>query len=359
MTSGVAASQVVLDDEDEALEEIYRRGWTDGLPVVVPTESRVGRFLAASEGTPEELVGRVPPRMGLATMETIAINCVMAGCRPEYLPVVLAALRAMLADTFNLNGVQTTTNCVAPLTIVSGQVVEELGFHCGDGVFGGGSRASASVGRALRLILWNVGGAHPGDLDRATIGHPGKYGYCIAENQAASPWESLHVERGLAADASAVTVFACEAPHHVRTGPAESGHVALTYLADAIPTLGNSVTAGGGEMLVVVGPRAAALLAGEGWSKADVRAYLCENARVPVELLRQVQPPPGGGVGTESVRWPRWIDRDDGRARLRALRRPEDAILVVAGGWGGSYAFCAVAPGWNSHGSFATTVAIE
>lgn len=357
MTSGVAAGRLVLDDEDEALEEIYRRGWTDGLPVVVPTESRVGRFLAACGRSPGELVGAVPPRMGLATLEAIATNCVMAGCRPEYLPVVLAGLRAMLADTFNLNGVQTTTNCVAPLTIVGGPVVEELEFHCGDGVFGGGSRASASVGRALRLILWNVGGAHPGDLDRATLGHPGKYAYCIAENQAASPWEPLHVERGLAPDASAVTVFACEAPHHVRTGPAESSYVALTYLADAIPTLGNSVTAGGGQVLVVVGPRAAALLAGEGWSKADVRAYLCENARVPVELLRQVRPPPGAG-GTESVLWPRWIDQADGRARLRALRRPEDAVLVVAGGWGGSYAFCAVAHGWNSHGSFATTVPI-
>ena len=197
---------------EDAVEFIYAQGWTDGLPIVPPTSLAIQRMLDYLGRDSEEVVGVVPPKNGAATIEKIAINCVMAGCRPEYGPVVIAALEAMLEPAFNLYGVQGTTHCCAPLVIVSGPVVKELEFNYRENVFGGGSRANATVGRAIRLILWNIGSGYPGKVDMATLGHPGKYTYCIAEDPEQNPWEPLHVERGLEAGESGVTVLACESP---------------------------------------------------------------------------------------------------------------------------------------------------
>ena len=203
---------------EEAHEAIYRLGWTDGLPAIPPTAPLVEAVLKYLGRDPDEVIGQVPPKNRVATVEKVAVNCVMAGCLPQYAPVVIAALEAMLDNAFNLNGVQATTNCVSPLAIVSGPAVQRLGFNSGDNVFGGGSRANAAVGRAIRLILWNLGGGYPGEIDRATLGHPGKYTFCIAEDGPGNPWESCHREQGFLEEASCVTMFACEAPHHIATG---------------------------------------------------------------------------------------------------------------------------------------------
>lgn len=172
----------------DLVEWYFEQGWTDGLPVVPPTPETVDRAVAALGGEPEFVECRVPPRYGGLTREVLAINLVMAGCRPEYAAVVRAALLALTASAFNLNGVQATTHMAAPLLVVNGPKAREIGMNCGANAFGSGNRANATIGRAIRLVLLNVGGAWPGDLDKSTLGHPGKYTYAVAENETESPW---------------------------------------------------------------------------------------------------------------------------------------------------------------------------
>ena len=203
---------VEVADLEDAVELCYERNWTDGLPVVPPTKKAVDRILAFLGRDPEEVVGVVPPGNGVATIEKIAINCTMAGCRPEYVPIVIAAVEAVLEERFNLNGVQTTTHSCAPLCIISGPAVKSLNINTKEGSFGHGCRASASIGRAIRLILWNIGRGYPGEPCKTTLGHPGYYSFCVAEDQDSNPWESLHVERGFRPEDTVVTLSGVTAP---------------------------------------------------------------------------------------------------------------------------------------------------
>ena len=200
---------------DEVDADYQARGWTDGLPIVPPTEARVREFLRHTKRDPREIVGVLPPRQGEATVEKIAANAVMAGCKPEYMPVILAALEALGDPLFNLDSVQATTHPVAPLIVVNGPIARQLEINGGYNCFGQGFRANVTIGRAVRLVLMNVGGGLPGSGGRATQGSPAKLAYCVAENEAESPWEPLHVEAGLPADTSTVTVFGCEGPHNI------------------------------------------------------------------------------------------------------------------------------------------------
>src|SRR5919201_1321911 len=195
-----------------AIEALFEKGVTDGLPVVPPTRERVDRAIEASGRAGDEVVALVPPNYGRATVEKIAVNAVMAGCRPEYLPVVLAAVEAVCDEAFDLHGVSATTNAPAPLLIINGPVRKALDVNCGAGVFGPGWRANATIGRAVRLVCVNVGGAVPGVVSMSTLAHPGRYTYCIGENEEASTRESLAVEHGFAADESTVAVLAADAP---------------------------------------------------------------------------------------------------------------------------------------------------
>ncbi|MGH7316836.1 MAG: hypothetical protein ACREJS_11305, partial [Candidatus Rokuibacteriota bacterium] len=197
------------------LESWFDKGVTDGLPVVPPSRARVERMLGGTTRDRRELVGEVAPNYGRATVEKVAVNAVMAGCRPEYLPVVLAAVQAASDPDFNLHGVSTSTHFSAPLIVVHGPIRGGIGLNCSFGVFGPGHRANATIGRALRLVMINVGGAKAGETSMSTFGHPGRYSYCIGEHEEASPWPPYHVDRGLAATESAVTVFAGEAPHGI------------------------------------------------------------------------------------------------------------------------------------------------
>src|SRR5689334_8532457 len=202
-----------VDEGVDLVEHYYAQGWTDGLPVVPPTPEKIADIVAALGGNPSHLECRVPPRLGVFTREVLAINMVMAGCTPAYAPVVQAALLALTDKPFNLNGVQATAHVAAPLLVVNGPIATKIGMDAGCNAFGSGNRANATIGRAIRLVLLNVGGGWPGELDKSTLGHPGKYTYCVAENESDSPWAPYHVEHGFAADDSTVFVIAAAPPH--------------------------------------------------------------------------------------------------------------------------------------------------
>jgi len=329
-------------DTDAAFDRVndlfYARGWTDGLPIVPPTEERVQALLA---GMPwrgaDDLISIVPPRMGAATMQQIAVNAVMAGCRPEYLPVIVAALQAVSEPQYGLAHRQTTTHAGAPLMIVNGPVVERLRINCGRGLFGPGWRANATIGRALRLVLVNVGGAGPG-VDASQTGHPGKYTYCIAEYEAANPWEPLHVERGFAREQSVVTVVNTEAPHsmteNIQTDPDE---IVRTF-ASCMATLGVNNLYSQGTPVLVLGIEHAQHIASAGWSKRDLQRALFERARQPWGLVKN-------RGKSKGPRFPEFVDRSDDDSMVPIVREPGDLVTIVGGGAGGKSMFLPTAGG--------------
>jgi hypothetical protein len=342
------AEKIAFASYTEWLEEAYRQRWTDGLPVVPPTEALVRAMLATVDRDPQEVIGEIPPRYGLATLEKLAINAVMAGCKPAYFPVVVAATEAMLAPEFNLNGVQVTTHGCEPLVILSGPVVDELEVNTGHAVFGNGARANGTIGRAIKLILWNIGGSYPGEPDKTTFAHPGKWSFCIGEAREGNPWLPIHAERGLPADASAVTVFSCEGPHSILCrGSAER---ILTALVDAIAHPGSNNFVYQGQMLLVINPENAEILAKAGHTKQSIREHIWQHARVPLHVLKR------GAWSDDYVRltWPEELKAqlDNPELRIPPTWRPEDIHIVVAGGVGH---FCCVLPGWGGLGGLAVT----
>ena len=326
----LAAEVIELEDSLEAVEaHFHERGWTDGLPIVPPTPERVRAMLAGLDAEPDLVLGKIPPLWGETTVEKVAINAVIAGCRPAVMPVLVAALEAMLDPAFNLYGVQATTHPVAPLVIVNGPAVARLGLHAGAGVFGPGNAVNATLGRAVRLCLWNLGGARPGAGDMATQGSPAKYTFAIAERETASPWEPLHVSLGFGPDESVVTVFGGEGPHNVNDHVSQRAANLLTVIADTAATLGSNVGwyLAQSQFLVVLGPEHAATIAADGFSRADVQRFLYEQARRPLARLKI-----GGMWGIHD--WPRWMTTVDGGALLPIVPAPEDVLVMVAGGPG-------------------------
>ena len=326
------------DAFDRVNEYFYERGWTDGLPIVPPTEERVRALLGGMPGhEPDELVSVVPPKMGRATMHSIAVNAVMAGCRPEYLPVVVAALQAVSEPEYGLAHRQTTTHAGAPLIIVNGPVAARLRINGGRGMFGPGWRANATIGRALRLILVNVGGAGPA-VDASQTGHPGKYTYCIAEYEQANPWEPLHVERGYARGQSVVTVVNAEAPHsmteNIQTDPAE---IMRTFASSMAP-LGVNNLYSQGHPVLVLGIEHARHIASAGWSKRDVKQALFELARQPWGLIKN-------RGKSKGPRFPEFVDRSDDGSLVPIVYEAGDLIVIVGGGAGGKSMFLPTAGG--------------
>ncbi len=279
----LTSERVEVDDSLEAVYRLFQaRGWGDGLPIVPPTEDRVKRFLDYTDRDPQQIVATIPPRWGEATVEKIAINAVMAGCLPEYLPVVITAVEAMADPAFNLYAIQATTHPVAPLVILNGPIARELDVNSGYNAFGQGWRANATIGRAIRLILMNIGGGIPGRLDRATQGQPSKYTYCVAENEEANPWEPLHVEKGFEPWVSTVTVIGGESPHNINDHGSTSGLGILKTCAGAIRAIGTNNYYRGGEILIAFGPEHAETLARDGFNKRAIREYIFEHARNPL-----------------------------------------------------------------------------
>ena len=322
---------VVPADPAELQLWFFSRHLSDGLPILAPTPAAVAKMVAGSRRSAGDLVGIVPPRLGMATVEQIAINAVMAGCRPQYMPVLITAVEAMLEPRFNLASLQATTHPVAPLLVVHGPIARELGMNAGAGVFGPGSMANAAIGRAIRLILWNIGGGLPGSADRSTQGAPSKYGYCIAENIGASPWGSFITDRGLPEGTNAVTVFGCEPPHNVNDHEHGDAEGILHIAADVIRALGNNTWFigwhGQKELMLVLGPEHAASIAASGWSRSQVREYLFGAvARRHDELA-------SGGM-YQMRDWPPGLNKLADDALVPMVPRAEDILVMVAGGAG-------------------------
>ncbi len=335
-------------DYHEAVELFFERGWTDGLAVVPPTDELVAEMVAYSGRSPKESLGSIPPFGGEATIEKLAINSVMAGCKPAYFPIVIASVEAMLDQSFNLNGVQTTTHCGEPLVIVNGPIIKKLGFMYADGVFGSGSRANGTVGRAVQLILWNLGRNVPGEVDKSCMGHPGNWSFCIAEDEEGSPWEPLNVERGLPRGSNAVTVFHCEAPHSIGGGPSvTTPDDLLVYIVDTIGALGNNNVRHFGQTLLAINSLQADIFHKAGWSKKDVKQAVWERARHKVKELRQSAF--SKGVQEQVREHAPWIDFDNPEQDMPITLTPDDIHVVVAGGR--NY-FSACCPGWGYFGGF-------
>lgn len=313
-------------------------GWSDGLPVIPPTPDLVAGFIAAAELDPGAVIVELREQSRTITVEQIAVNAVAAGCRPEYLPVVVTAMRAMNAEQYNLHST-TVSGATAPLVIVSGAAVGLLGVNAGFSVFGSGHLANATIGRAVRLACQNLCGGAPGTIDKATMGHPGKYSFCIGESLTRNPWTPFHTDRGLPAEASAVTVFAGEAPVFARNDwSAEPGPV-LATIADAMKV--SHFT--GGSFVVVLGPLHAEVLAKAGLDRDAIRTALFDlSARSVADLKR------AGRLRGD-------VEPGDEDARRTSVERAEDIVLLVAGGH--LYGYSAVVPPWvGGHESRPVTV---
>ena len=278
------ATALEVDDDFDAINEFVRsRGWGDGLPIVPPTRERVERMLAYCDRPFDEPIAKVPPRYGEATPLRLAANAVMAGCRPEYFPLLMLAIEAMCEEPFNLYGVQATTHLCAPLVIVNGPVARELEINAGHNAFGPGWPANATLGRAIRLTLLNIGGAIPGLGDMSTFGAPSKFSYLVAENEAASPWAPLHVERGLPPEASAVTVIGAECPHNVNDHESLTGSGLLTTIAGTLASTGSNDMYYVAQPLIVMGPEHAKTIAADGFTKQEAKRFLAQHSTMPLD----------------------------------------------------------------------------
>lgn len=330
-----------LDDAFAVNEQYQQNGWTDGLPIVPPTEELVWQFLHTAHLQPNDVVALETVRQRPITAEKVAINAVMAGCLPTYMPVITAILKAMGDEDFNMHGSTASTGGSAPFIIVNGPIRTALGMNTTHSVFGAGNRANATIGRAIRLVLINVLGCVPGQLDRSTLGHAGKYSFCIAEDEEDSPWIPLAQERGVPPGQSGVTVMAAEASRQImnewthdpeeimETFAAEIRHNMLTY------------SIWQGNYAVVIPKQLRELLVAAGWQKKDIRDYVFRSARVQRKAW--------GTVGKGSI-----VERGKGpEQEFTALRSPDDLLVIAAGGPAGG--FGAVIPPWLGTWSHAVT----
>ena len=331
----LTSNVVEMNDAFDAIESFYERGWSDGLPIVPPTEDAVDKFLHAAGLEPGHVLGTEPVKGGVATAEKVAINSIMAGCRPEYMPVITAAVEAITAEEFNLHAITASTMGASILVLISGPAVTDLGVNSGISAFGPGHRANATIGRALRLIVINLFGSRSGEIDKATLGHPGKYTWCFGESAERSPWAPIHADRGLPADGSAVTLVSA------LSGIQVGEHAANTPegILDAFVNAFWATASGMSEVLLVLCPEHVAYFRDAGWPKSRVGEYLYEVTKRPAALWSNPTPRSHNVAGSELV---------------SALERPESAIVTVAGADGGGWS--AVIPTWsNGHRSKVVT----
>ena len=325
----LTSDSIDVSDAFEAIEAYFDRGWSDGLPVVPPTPEAVATALEAAHLAPDEILGVEPTKGAVVTAEKAAINAVMAGCRPEYMPVVAAAVEAITADEFNLHAITVSTMGAAILLVVNGPIAQELGINSGVSAFGPGHRPNATIGRALRLIVMNVLGTRSdAGLDKATLGHPGKYSWCVAESDEFLPWEPLHVSRGYSAEESAVTVFAGLSGLQFGQHEANTPEGILDAFAERLYPIGPGVQ----QVVIVICPEHAEHFARAGWKKEQVGQYLFENACKPASEWTSAGAPSGEKQeGDDEV--------------LSALASPDAAVPIVLGGAGGAWSM--VIPTWS------------
>jgi len=312
----------VPEDISEINRFFVEKGWSDGLPVIPPTEGRVLSLLHGTDRKPDEIIAHIPPKWAEATVEKVAINAVMAGCFPEHMPIIFAAVEAIAEERVNLYGIQATTHPCGVLLIVNGPTRKNLGINCSYGAFGPGTLANAVIGRAIRLILMNIGGAVPGRVDKSTLGQPGKFTYLIGENEEENPWEPLSVERGFSPEQSTVTVVGAEGPHDVHDRSSMSATGILTTMAGTLACQGNNNMLWQlGEPVVVLCPEHARTIVRDGFTKNDVKEFLFQRAKLPKSAFSKED---------QDQRYAN-LPED---ALISIARKPEDIIVIVAGGLG-------------------------
>ena len=350
--SPLRARRIEVGESDDLFEFLFDQGLSDGLPVVPPTPERVMRMLAGTRRAAQDVVAEVPPNYAPATVEKVAINAVMAGCKPAYLPVVIAALEAVCTNEFNMHGVLATTFFPTPVLIVNGPIRARIGMNSGINCLGQGNRANATIGRAVQLVVRNLGGGRPGEVDRAVLGQPGKFTMCFAENEERSEWEPLHVERGFARDQSTVTAFAGGAPTGFIDQLARDARTLATSYGLALAAANHPKHYMHGEIVVVVPPEHVDTFKRDGWTKDQVRARIQEVSARPLrELVRDEVC--AEGLPAEL------LEKLGADTRVPKFRTPADITLVVAGGEAGK--FGAYFQGWVSGplGSAMTTREID
>jgi peroxiredoxin len=341
----MVARRIELGDAEDVFEFMFERGLTDGLPVVPPTPARVMWMLTGTRRDPRDVVAIVPPNLAPVSIEKIAINAVMAGCRPEYLPVVIAALEAVCTDEFNIHGIMATTWGATPVIVVNGPIRQRLGMNMGTMALGYGNRANATIGRAVKLVLRNVGGSRPGEIERSTLGAIGKFTTCFAEWEERSPWEPLHVERGFKKNDNVVTVFGLEAgSRQIADQTSRSAHALAGSLGLGLEACWHPKQHGAGEILLVISPEHADTISRDKWSKAQVRARIQEVTSRP---LRELVPDESSGEGVPLRALGLTNPTLEQLAqKIPKFRKPENINIIVAGGDAGK--FSAVFAGWVS-----------
>ncbi|MBI3207311.1 MAG: TlpA family protein disulfide reductase [Candidatus Solibacter usitatus] len=352
-TQPARASRIILDEAEDDYEYCMR-AFGDALPVVPPTAARVERMLHGTVLSADALVAKIPPCYGAATVEKVAANAVMAGCEPRLLPVLISLVRAACDERFNLHGIQATTHFAAPLVILNGPLRKELGFTCAGNVFSNVARSNSTLGRAFQLMLTNIGGARPGEIDMSTQGNPGKFSWVIAENEEVSPWEPLHVERGLSAGGNGITLFGGDGVRGVSEHTARRGTVVLKAICATLATVWSWRVCLAPEALVVICPEHAATLRRDGFTKQQVREFLFANTGIPVRAYDDDD----GGEGTQ-LRASYEEVVIGGERCYRKFRTPEAIQIVVAGGTAGK--FSSVIGSWATgpRGSQMVTYPVE
>jgi len=344
MGATLTSKRFTATDESDAIELAFARGWSDGLPIVPPTEARVRAMLEAARLEPGQQVAFIAHRAVSVTAEKVAINAVMAGCKPEYMPVVVAAVEGIGDPRWSYHGPGTSTAGAGVLMIVNGPIARELEINAGDNLFGPGWRANLTLGRAVRLVMRNVCGSRPGTLDRGTLGHPGKLSYVIAENEAESPWTPLHVERGFRPEQSAVTVVAAEGPRQFYNQLSGTAEGVLTTLADDMRISGTAI--GQPHYVIVLAGEHMRTIAAGGWDKKRIRQFLWEHTQNSHAHLKRTHRMSGD------------ILPGDEQTLRPLLASPDDILVVAAGGRAG--AFSCYIPGWSSaRSSQAVTVEVR
>ena len=315
----------------DEFEFFFEKEWSDGLPVIPPTEARVGAMLAATRRDPDEVIGTVPPLLSAATVRAIGVHAVMAGCKPPYLPLLIAIMEAVLDERFNLTLLQATTSAGAPFILVNGPYARAIGLHGGTGCFGPGFRANATIGRALRLMMMNLGGGIPGITALSGFGGPWRYTFCVAENEAESPWPSYATGKGFEADQNVVTAIPLEGPVLVWDDVSEDPQRLAVAIADMMSAVGGGNIYRQADMAVVLSPQHAAVFAKAGLSRADVHALLVERAGRRLGEIKR------GGIwrgAAGAARWPFKVALDDDETFIPAVGDPDDLHLIVSGGPG-------------------------
>ena len=330
------ARRIELAEREDEHEAMFARGWSDGLPLVPPTPARVLAMLEGTSRAADDVVAMVPPDLAPCTVEKIAINAVMAGCKPEYLPVVITAVEAACTDAFNIHGVLATTMGVGPVLVVNGPIRRAIGMNSGINVLGQGNRANSTIGRALQLVVRNVGGGRPGEVDRATYGNPGKLGFCFAEDEEGSPWEPLSVELGAKRGVNTVTLFTGEGPRTIVDQLSREPESLARSFAACLRSVAHPKLVLAFDALLVIGPEHARVFREAGWSKAQLVSRLDELLLVRGEEITR-----GAGGIAEGIPLPA-----EAKERPFPKFRPGGLLIVHAGGPAGL--FSAVIGGWAS-----------